>query len=105
MSAYDKNCFSLNIRAMQILRNNLYVYAYDRIRNFSCAKDFWDAFSPIYLPNNEFVHKIENSLKEAYSPQKDVQGCEMSSMMVATFNLRMRKSKMMRSIVLMLSWK
>ena len=71
-STYDERCFSLNIRAMQILRNNLYVYAYYRIRSCSCAKDIWDGLNAIFLPNNEFVHKVEseeqNSLKEAYSP-------------------------------------
>ena len=74
MSAYDKNCFSLNIRAMRILRNNLYVYAYYRIRSCSCAKHIWDGLNAIYLPNNEFVHKVENkeknSLQEAYRSPK-----------------------------------
>ena len=84
MSSYDKNCFSLNIRVMQILINKLNNDAYDIIKNCSCAKDIWDALNAIYHINNEFVHKVgneeQNSLKEAYSPQKDVQGCEMSSM-------------------------
>ena len=74
MSSYDKNCFSLNIRAMQMLRNKLNNDAYDIIKNCSCAKDIWDALNAIYLPNNEFVHKVgnkeQNSLKEAYSPLK-----------------------------------
>ena len=35
MSSYDKNCFSLNIRAMQMLRNNLNDDAYDIIKNCS----------------------------------------------------------------------
>ena len=90
LNANDKHCFSLNIRAMQILRNSLYDDAYDRIRNCSSAKDIWDVLNDIYISNHEFVHKVENkeqkeqiSMEEdclENSPQEDVLSCEMSLM-------------------------
>ena len=43
------------------------------------------------------MHKVENkkqnSLKEAYSPQKDVQGCEMSSMPLDSGNIQFEDEK------------
>jgi hypothetical protein len=89
-NAYDRKCFSLNVRAMQMLRSGLNDEAYSEIKSCSSAKDIWDTLDALHLANNSFVHKVvcgeqekQKPLKEAYvekCSQEDVQSIERSLM-------------------------
>ncbi|MDV3201126.1 MAG: hypothetical protein Q8877_02900, partial [Sweet potato little leaf phytoplasma] len=56
----DKKSFSLNIRAMHILRYSLNDDAYARIKYCDCAKDIWDSLNAYNMSNNVFEHQSTN---------------------------------------------
>lgn len=60
ITAYENECFSLNIKTIQILKICLNDETYARIKDCSLAKDIWNALNSIYLANNDFVHKSVN---------------------------------------------
>ena len=66
--SYDKKCFTLNIRAMQILRYGLNDDIYARIKNCSSAKDIWDTLDAIYLANNVFEQNVVSRKQEEQKP-------------------------------------